>query len=218
MFRHRFNPGLLGAALGCALCGITACDRGEPAAESDEIVYVDQAEALAGLDAIHVNTGFAQTKAERLRVPEEIGEAVVARLRDAGLRIVSEDEFRERPGLPDLQIYPSVSGLASTAAPTTAGGPTAAPPTRGEPAAALRSEPCCLANVWMSVLEGTALDRDPEVHRLLPVWGAGTNRGCAREQADLGELVLEVVDRFLDDHRKANPGLLPARETLPSDR
>jgi hypothetical protein len=70
----------------------------------------------------------------------------------------------------------------------------------------------------MSVLEGTALDRDPEVHRLLPVWGAGANRGCAREQADLGELVLEVVDRFLDDHRKANPGLLPAQGTLPSDR
>lgn len=176
---------LAAVSLVCA----SACDAPVEASLPDPapaapIAYVGQDDVLRGLQAIHVNPSFLAVRADGLVVPADLVERVERRLEAAGLRVLAAADLERDPGLPEMQIYPSASGDAAL------GG--------------RERDACCNANIWISVLEGTALDRDPSIHRRLPVWGAGSGESCAAAPVSIDELVLQAIDRFIEDVRRAN--------------
>ena len=168
----------LAAAAGCGDRSTT------PPAASTAVKYVDQRDALRGLDALRLNPSFAQISHRALTKDDGLVAEVEKRFKAAGVRLLTNEEFIQQPGAAEMQIYPSVNGSAQE---------TDAQPTQ-----------CCLANVWASLIEGATLDRATQTHSRLPVWGVGSNRGCANGPASVHDLVLEVVDRFVDDLRLAN--------------
>ena len=61
-----------------------------------------------------------------------------------------------------------------------------------------------LESAGIRPLTAADLDRDPSLHRRLPVWGAGSHDSCTAAPVTVDEVVLGIVDRFIDDVREAN--------------
>lgn len=167
--------------------GMLACNRVDHRAARaglDVPEYVGQEEALRGLTRIRVNPGFLNVREQTLALSDDLLKRVEKRMLEAGLELVSAEEAELNPGITMMEIYPSSSGNDSAGL--------------GD------RKSCCTANVWISVLEGTSLDRAPEIHRRLPIWGAGSNESCANGAVSAGDIILQVVDQFIADVRVAN--------------
>lgn len=148
-----------------------------------EVALVESIDTLRGVDAVYVFVDhLAEPDYLTGRLRSSVKDMAEERLRDAGLRILDEDEWKTWPGRPQLTLY-FTEGARD----------------RG-----------CVFRTWMSFRQEVALARDPSMHVLTGTWGSGGPAlDDVGESPELGTFSYHI-DRFIHDHAIANG--LPARE------
>ena len=143
--------------------------------------------SLRNLKGVQVVVERLSSETEKVISADQIQQFVEHRLRRSSVRVLSKDEMRTTPGMPELRVHLEVfSRLLSSA---------------GTPIGYLYS-------FTIDLEQGALLERDPSFFTFASTWQArGTAVGGAAIAAshhDLSSLILqhisEEVDRFINDY------------------
>ncbi|MXU66478.1 hypothetical protein [Oceanomicrobium pacificus] len=153
--------------------------------DPEAIGIADRRALLTDLQGVHVAAGS-------LKAPAgydgdfggTIQAAIAARFATAGLPLLTEEEMRQTPGQPKLNIY-----FSNTDA-----------------------ETGCTYSVFVSLAQTVLLTRAPRIKLAAGTWGMGGRRDPTVEGDDEAATILRVIDSFLEDYRLAN--LPEVRESL----
>jgi outer membrane protein OmpA-like peptidoglycan-associated protein len=149
--------------------------------------------ALHDLTEIYINIDdvISSAKPKNLKLQKDLKEAVVKRLKTAGINLLSKEALEKTAGQPEMSMFPSFPKHL---------GPFKA----GEPRIEYNAK-CCTAGIWTSFTQGAATLRDPTLHHKLGTWGEGHNTtDCSDVGKWLGEVVLKTVDDFVVAKQKAD--------------
>ena len=139
--------------------------------------FSDPSEALKDLPGIYVFTDYL---AEPVHLKDKfngaIHDEIEARLKAGGIRVITKEELPNVPGQPRMEVYFSKANV----------------------------ETGCSFAVWISVRQTMLLGRDQEILLLSGTWGSGGAH--LREYSDAPEFntIMNHVDRFVADYKKAN--------------
>ncbi len=142
--------------------------------------FSDPSEALKDLPGIYVFTDYlAEPVHLKDRFNGAIHDEIEARLKAGGIRVITKEELPTVPGQPRMEVYFSKANV----------------------------ETGCSFAVWISVRQTMLLGRDQEILLLSGTWGSGGAH--LREYSDAPEFntIMNHVDRFVADYKKANSKL-----------
>ena len=136
-------------------------------------------EALRGVDAIHVNlTKLKSPPGFPDSFGQELHRKFVAKLEDAGIRVVSEQELTAIPGQPKLSLFFSFS----------------------DP-----DDRCDYEySVFASLAQEVLLVRDLRIKITAGVWTFSTGSNAAGHLGNEADAILAVADAFIKDQRQVN--------------
>lgn len=135
---------------------------------------------LAGLAGVYVTVDNINPAAEMLGLDRrKIRGDVVLRLKQKGIPTLSVKQMRQSPGLPILKVLLNVHK-------TDAG--------------------FFVYSIDLHLQQGVQLTRSPSIESFAVTWKTGTLGVAGKDQmAQLRDLVLDYVDEFAADYKKANP-------------
>ena len=135
---------------------------------------------LAGLTGVYVTVDNINPAAAILGLDRtKIRGAVLLRLKQNGIPILSVKQMRQSPGLPILKVLINVHK-------TEAG--------------------FFVYSIDLHLQQGVQLTRNTSIESFAVTWKTGTLGVASKDQmAQLPDLVLEYVDEFVSDYKTANP-------------
>lgn len=141
-------------------------------------------ETLRGLVGVAVTIEDLAPDAERDGLTENQLQADVEhQLRQAGIRVLMDDERRRTPGTPVLSVRVGT----------------------------YKSGDVYSLCIELSLLQATVLKREPHLERLTATWRArGVGSGGARRLHDARRVVAGYIDRFISAYLSVNPSAHPA--------
>lgn len=163
--------------------------------------------SLAGLQGVYVELDYVLAGNEKLGVVvgEDLRERVRHKFEIAGLRMLTKEQMKITPGLPELAIYPSYSGEALGA------GSCALNTTNDEPSIDGHCG-CCRNGLWVGFSQSASILRWPDAQFKLGTWGKGADtQSCHNRGLWIYENVLALVDDFLTDYKKAESEKQPIK-------
>ena len=145
-------------------------------------------ETLRGLAGVAVTIEDIAADAERDGLTENQLQAdVEGQLRQAGIRVLTEDERLRTPGTPTLSVRVGT----------------------------YKSGDVYSLCIELSLLQATVLKRDPHLERLTATWRArGVGSGGARRLHEARRVVAGYIDRFITAYLSVNPRARPATTHL----
>ncbi len=155
--------------------------------------YQSSSISLHGLTGVNINIDdvIKSAKPKNVKLQKDLKEAVVKRLNDAGLRLLSKEEMEKTPGQPEMSMFPSFPKHLGSFKP-------------GEPRIEYNPQ-CCSAGIWTSFTQGASTLRDPSLNYKLGTWGEGDNTtDCSDVGGWLSKAVLKTVDDFIAAKKKAD--------------
>ncbi|WML91468.1 OmpA family protein [Thiothrix lacustris] len=155
--------------------------------------YQPSSISLHGLTGVNINIDdvIKSAKPKNVKLQKDLKEAVVKRLNDAGLRLLSKEEMEKTPGQPEMSMFPSFPKHLGPFKP-------------GEPRIEYNPQ-CCSAGIWTSFTQGATTLRDPTLNYKLGTWGQGDNTtDCSDVGGWLSKAVLKTVDDFIAAKQKAD--------------
>jgi len=157
---------------------------------------------LKGLEGVHVKLKGVMNGATKLdlNLRSDLEKEVRRRLHAVGLRMFSEEEIKNVPGQPELAIYPSYASELSAL-----GGAAITPDALNSLSTRLGDDyHCCLSKVWTSFIQAGSILRSPLDNYRVATWGyGGESWSCVDVGKWMGGIVLETVDAFIKDYKKA---------------
>lgn len=142
----------------------------------------DKQRSLAGIDALYVFVqGLTEGTQKAGLTAEQIQSEVENKLKQLGVRVVSEEEGIRLAGSPVLYVSISVYKRTRIAA--------------------------FVYHVDVGVLQGVTLVRDPTIRAMSITWNKGQLGYCPSSALakSLRDTVEYLMDRFQEDYRAANP-------------
>ncbi|MEN9423761.1 MAG: hypothetical protein RL122_1144 [Pseudomonadota bacterium] len=155
--------------------------------------YQPSSLALHDLTEVYINIDdvISSAKPKNVKLQKDLKEAVIKRLKTAGIQLLSKEALEKAAGQPEMSMFPSFPKHL---------GPFKA----GEPRIEYNAQ-CCTAGIWTSFTQGAATLRDPALHHKLGTWGEGHNTtDCSDVGKWLSEVVLKTVDDFIVAKQKAD--------------
>ncbi len=216
MFYGYFKNSLSGLALVAILFSgsVLAEKRYYPPASPDRLEvgseeFTDNYASLAGLEGVRVDTTYVIGSAEKYELTDmksDLVEQIRQRLTDAGLRMLSEEELESTPGQPSLTFFPAYQGNDIDALKAKLAGEDAV----AEHAKIDESHDCCRSSIWASFQQSSSILRDPNRQYRFATWGSGDDTdSCNDRGLWTYNAVLETIDRFIEDYKKAESELRP---------
>ena len=164
------------------MAGISAmCAAGVPAVRVFAAL-TDRQMSLSGIEAVYVFVqGLSEETKEAGLTQEQIQREVERKLKQAGIRAVSEEEGLKLAGNPVL--YVNISA-----------------PKR-------RREAAFVYHIDIGILQKVSLVREPEIRTLATTWNKGRLGYCPAKSLveSVGETVGYLMNEFLADYGAANP-------------
>jgi len=154
----------------------------------------DNYSALAGLEGLYIDFSVVKVsgKDKGIWVYEDLEDRVREKVLAAGLKMLTEEEVMATPGLPVLNLWPAYDGVDNDN--------TDVRIDENE----CRIEPNCRTSLWAGYSESASILRRPGLYHRLSTWGSGDQTtSCADRGAWMSEAVLEKIDLFLSDFKKA---------------
>jgi hypothetical protein len=152
----------------------------------------DSRRSLKGLTGVFVIVESSKKpELERGGVSENLIQTdVELRLRVSGIKVFTEDEAIDAPGLPTLQITISVSGFAKLPDVGTSKG-----------------EELCAYSVSTSLFQTVTLKRDPNTEPIhAATWRVSTTAAAlASNLSRIRDSVKDLVDKFINAYLSVNP-------------
>ena len=154
--------------------------------------------SLAGLEGVYVLLDYVFGSSDKNGISlknDDLEDQVRQRLESVGLRMLTEDEMKVTPGMPEMAVYPAYSGgtigmsaeqLAESAS------------------TQMCANQCCRNSVWVSFSQSAAILRRPDSQFKLGTWGAGDDSNWCENRGEwMYDAVLAVIDQFVEDYKKA---------------
>lgn len=210
---------------GALLSGISVAEEKTPlpvttpAAELPEIYYpgggtglqvgseefLKNYASLAGLEGVYVllDYVFASSKKNGITLPkDDLEDQVRQRLEKAGLRMLTEEEMKLTPGLPEMAVFPSYTGGSI--------GAKVNPLPGSADSEKMCADQCCRNSVWISFSQSASILRRPDTQFKLGTWGNGDDSNWCENRGEwMYDAVLGVIDLFVEDHKKAESEQIP---------
>lgn len=181
------------AIVGGMISNVAAEDTKPPEKQVSKEDYQSSSLALHDLTGVYINIDdvISSAKPKNVKLPKDLKEAVVKRLKTAGIQLLSKEALEKTAGQPEMSMFPSFPKHLGPFKP-------------GEPRIEYNPQ-CCTAGIWTSFTQGAATLRDPLLHHKLGTWGEGHNTtDCSDIGKWLGEVVLKTVDDFVVAKQKAD--------------
>ncbi len=142
----------------------------------------DKQRSLAGIDALYVFVQGLTEGAKKVGLTtEQIQTEAEDKLKQLGVRVISEEEGLRLPGSPVLYVNISVHKRTRT--------------------------PAFVYHVDVGILQRATLVRDPIIRPMSITWNKGQLGYCPSRSVakSLRETVRYLMDKFQEDYRAANP-------------
>jgi len=154
----------------------------------------DNYSALAGLEGLYIDFSVVKVAGndKGIWVYEDLESRVREKVLAAGLNMLTEEEIMATPGLPMLNLWPAFDGVDNDNNKVRID--------QNE----CRIEPYCRSSLWAGYSESASILRRPGIYHRLSTWGSGDQTtSCADRGEWMSEAVLEKIDLFLSDFKKA---------------
>lgn len=165
--------------------------------------YLDNYASLAGLEGVRVVSSYIFSSAKKYKLNDmksDLVPQIRQRLEDAGLRMLSAEELKTTPGQPTLTFFPAYSGSEIDAIKAKGNLEAAAAAVKSKEA----EHDCCRSSIWASFQQSSSILRDPNTQYMFSTWGSGEDTdSCEDRGAWTYDAVLKVVDKFVEDYKKA---------------
>lgn len=170
--------------------------------EVDKENYLPSYMSLRNLEGVYLDLSGVIDGATKvgLTLRSDLTSQVKNRLQNAGLKLFTEDEVEDIPGQPELAIYPSYANELGQLINT--------PITNkaiSKVSTALGDEyHCCLSKTWASFSQSGTILSNPTLNFRMATWGfGGENWSCKNTGKWMENIVLETLDAFILDYKKA---------------
>ena len=154
----------------------------------------DNYSSLAGLEGLYVDFSVVQKAgiSKGIEIYQDLENRVREKIQAAGLKMITEEEITATPGLPMLNLWPAYSGVDNNN--------TEVRIDENQ----CRIEPFCRTSLWAGYSESASILRRPGKYHRLSTWGSGDDtNSCSNRGEWMSKAVLEKVDLFLSDYKKA---------------
>ena len=161
--------------------------------------------SLAGLEGVYVLLDYVFASSEKNGITlrdDDLEEQVRLRLENAGLRMLTEEEMKTTPGMPEISVFPSYTGGAIGVKPNPISG--------NLNENKMCADQCCRNSVWVSFSQSASILRRPDTQFKLGTWGNGDDSNWCEHRGEwMYDAVLGVVDLFIEDYKKAESEAVP---------
>lgn len=178
--------------------------------------FLKNYDSLAGIEGVYVSLEYVYGSSEKnsIAIGDDLEEKIRAKLETAGLKLLTEEQMKQTPGLPEIAIYPSYTGgsIGRTEAESGIGAGASAN------ASSCGLESCCRNSVWMSFSQSARILRRPDSQFKLGTWGSGDDSNQCNNRGDwMYGAVLGVFDDFITDFKKAETEKKPVKVASESE-
>jgi len=159
--------------------------------------------SLAGLEGVRVVTTYVFGSAKKYKLNDmktDLVPQIRSRLEKVGLRMLSEEEIKSTPGQPTLTFFPAYTGADIDAI-------KAKTAKKDDVAAKASKKPehdCCRSSIWASFQQSSSILRAPNSQFRFSTWGSGEDTDACDNRGEWTyNAVLQTIDKFVDDYKKA---------------
>jgi len=161
--------------------------------------------SLAGLEGVYVLLDYVFGSSEKNGIAlrhDDLEDQVRQRLEKAGLRMLTKEEMKLTPGLPEMAVFPAYSGGSI--------GAQVNPISEISDDDKMCADQCCRNSVWVSFSQSASILRRPDTQFKLGTWGNGDDSNWCENRGEwMYDAVLGVIDLFVEDFKKAESEAIP---------
>lgn len=175
--------------------------------------FLKNYDSLAGIEGVYVLLEYVYGSSEKnsIAIDSDLEDQIRDKLAAVGLKLLTEEQMKETPGMPEIAIYPSYTGGSI--------GRSIGPGAEiGTDSSSCGLEACCRNSVWMSFSQSARILRRPDSQFKLGTWGSGDDSNLCHNRGEwMYGAVLSVFDQFIADFKKAETEKKPIKVASESE-